>query len=151
MNSTRRLSLALLAAAALAATPAAAQRHDPGTSGPVSGVITLSAQGAAVGVGYTWGDGVLRYGGRSHHFTVKGVTVADVGYSKITGHGRVYNLKRLQDFSGTYAAATGEATLVNGIGGQVLRNDKGVEIRVDQITRGARLQGSADGITLTLK
>ena len=106
---------------------------------------------AAAGVGYTWGDGVLRYGGRSHHFSVSGVTVADVGYSRVTGRGRVYNLKRLQDFSGTYVAATGEATLVNGIGGQVLRNDKGVKIRVDQTTRGARLQGSADGITLTLK
>jgi len=79
------------------------------------------------------------------------VTVADVGYSKVNGRGRVYNLKRLQDFSGTYAAATGEATLGNGIGGQVLRNGNGVQIRVDQITRGARLQGSADGITLTLK
>lgn len=151
MNPTRRLFLALVAAAALAAMPAVAQRRDPGVSGPVSGTITLSAQGAAAGVGYTWGDGVLRYGGRSHHFTVKGITVADVGYSRITGRGRVYNLKRLQDFSGTYAAATGEATLVNGIGGQVLRNGNGVEIRVDQTTRGARLQGSADGITLTLK
>ena len=151
MNPTRRLSLAIVAAAALAATPAMAQRRDPAVSGPVSGTIFLSAQGAAAGVGYTWGDGVLRYGGRSHHFTVSGVTVADVGYSKVTGRGRVYNLKRLQDFSGTYAAATGEATLVNGIGGQVLRNGNGVEIRVDQTTRGARLQGSADGITLTLK
>lgn len=151
MNPTRRLSLAIAAAAALAAMPAMAQRRDPGTSGPVSGTILLSAQGAAAGVGYTWGDGVLRYGGRSHHFTVSGVTVADVGYSKVTGRGRVYHLKRLQDFSGTYAAATGEATLVNGIGGQVLRNSNGVEIRVDQTTRGARLQGSADGITLTLK
>ncbi len=151
MTLTRRLSLAIVAAAALAAMPAMAQRRDPGVSGPVSGTIVLSAQGAAAGVGYTWGDGVLRYGGRSHHFSVSGVTVADVGYSKITGHGRVYNLKRLQDFSGTYASATGEATLVNGIGGQVLRNGNGVEIRVDQVTRGARLQGSADGITLTLK
>lgn len=151
MNPTRRLSLAIVAAATLAAMPAMAQRRDPGTSGPVSGTILLSAQGAAAGLGYTWGDGVLRYGGRSHHFTVSGVTVADVGYSKVTGRGRVYHLKRLQDFSGTYAAATGEATLVNGIGGQVLRNSNGVEIRVDQTTRGARLQGSADGITLTLK
>ena len=152
MNSTRRLTLALAAAAALAATPAVAQRRaDPGVSGPVSGTIFMSAQGAAAGVGYTWGDGVLRYGGRSHHFTVSGVTVADVGYSRVTGRGRVYNLKRLQDFSGTYVASTGEATLVNGIGGQILRNSNGVQIRVDQTTRGARLQGSADGITLTLK
>ncbi len=151
MNLTRRLSLALAASTMLAAVPALAQRRDPGVTGPVSGTVSMNARGAAIGVGYTWGDGVLRYGGRSYHFTVNGVTVADVGFSRVNGRGRVYNLKRLQDFSGTYAAATGEATLGNGIGGQVLRNANGVQIRVDQITRGARLQGSADGITLTLK
>jgi hypothetical protein len=151
LNSTRRIAFAVVAATMLTTLPALAQRRDPGVSGPVSGTISLKAQGAAAGVGYTWGDGTLRYGGRTYHFTVNGVTVADVGYSRVSGRGRVYNLKRLQDFSGTYAAATGEATLGNGIGGQVLRNANGVQIRVDQVTRGARLQGSADGITLTLK
>jgi len=151
LNSTRRIAFAVVAATMLTTLPALAQRRDPGVSGPVSGTISLKAQGAAVGVGYTWGDGTLRYGGRTYHFTVNGVTVADVGYSRVSGRGRVYNLKRLQDFSGTYAAATGEATLGNGIGGQMLRNANGVQIRVDQVTRGARLQGSADGITLTLK
>lgn len=151
MTLTHRLSLAVAAATMLATVPALAQRRDPGVSGPVSGTILMSAQGAAAGIGYTWGDGVLHYGHRSYHFSVNGVTVADVGYSRVTGRGRVYGLKRLQDFSGTYAASTGEATLVNGIGGQILRNANGVQIRVDQVTRGARLQGSADGITLTLK
>lgn len=150
--SARLTSLVFATAAMLAAVPALAQqRVDPGTTGPVSGTVVITAQGAAAGIGYTWGDGALRYGGRTYRFSVSGVTVADVGYSKITGRGRVYNLKRLQDFSGTYAAATGEATLVNGLGGQVLKNGNGVEIRVDQVTRGARLQGSADGIKLTLK
>ncbi len=104
-----------------------------------------------MGVGYTWGDGVLTFGRKRYEFTVNGVTVADVGFSVVNGSGRVYNLKRVQDFSGTYAAATGEATLVNGLSGQILRNGNGVEIRVDNVTRGARLQGSADGTTLTLK
>ncbi len=156
MSFSRRLCL-IAAVTALATGPALipgtalAQRRDPGVTGPVSGTLTMTAQGAAAGVGYTWGDGALRYAGRTYHFSVNGVTVADVGYSKVSGTGRVYNLKRLQDFSGTYAAATGEATVGSGIGGQVLRNGNGVEIRVDQITKGARLQGSADGIKLTLK
>ncbi len=135
----------------LAAMPAMAQRRDPGAPGPVSGTITMTARGAAVGVGYTWGDGLLRYGGRTYHFSVNGITIADVGYSRVSSRGRVYKLKRLQDFSGTYAGLTGQATLVNGIGGQILENSNGVQIRIDQTTRGARLQGSADGITLTLK
>ena len=156
MSMTRRLfvavamSVATLGVAALVAGPAHAQRRDPGTTGPVTGTITMNAQGAAVGIGYAWGDGVLRYGGKPHRFTMNGLTIADVGYSQVRGTGRVYNLKRLEDFNGTYAAVTGEATIVSGRGGQVLRNANGVEIRVDQVTRGARLQGSADGITLTL-
>ena len=152
MNSTRRATLAIVAAGLLAtaASTAWAQR-DPGVSGPVSGRITLAAKGAAIGVGYTWGDGILSYKGRKHPFSVNGITIADVGFSRITGHGRVYHLTKLQDFSGTYAAATGEATLGNGLGGQVLQNANGVQIRIDQVTKGARLQGSADGIKLTLK
>ena len=149
-NLCRRIC-SLTAVALLAASPVLAQRPDPGVHGPVSGTVRMTAQGAAAGIGYTWGDGSLRYGNHTYHFAVNGVTVADVGYSRVTGRGRVYNLHRLQDFSGTYAAATGEATAGSGIGGQVLRNANGVEIRVDQVTRGARLQGSADGIKLTLK
>ena len=150
MNSTRRITVAI-AAASLLATPAAWAQRDPGVSGPVSGTITLSAKGAAAGVGYTWGDGILTYRGHKYPFTVNGITVADVGFSTITGHGRVYHLNKVQDFSGTYAAATGEATLGNGLGGQILQNGNGVQIRIDQTTKGARLQGSADGIKLTLK
>ena len=143
---------ALLAALAVTlATPGLAAAGDPGQRGPASGTIDMTAKGAAVGVGYTWGDGVLRFQGKRYAFSVNGVTVADIGFSTVRGHGRVYNLKRVEDFSGTYAAATGEATLVRGLSGQVLRNGNGVEIRVDSTTRGARLQGSADGITLTLK
>ena len=150
MSTTRRLCLATALVMAMA-SPALALKPDPGVKGPVSGTISMSAKGAALGVGYTWGDGTLRYGGRSYHFTVNGVSVADVGFSRVNGSGRVYNLKRLQDFSGTYVAATGQATLGNGIGGQILENGNGVQIRVDQVSRGARLEGSADGIKLTLK
>ncbi|WP_158743057.1 hypothetical protein [Acidisphaera sp. L21] len=139
----------VLAASVAAAAPAFAQR-DPAAPGPVVGRVTITAKAAAVGVGYTWGNGVLTYAGHRYRFTVKGVTVADVGFSTIVGHGRVYNLHRLSDFSGTYAAATGEATLGNGLGGQFLKNGQGVELRIDDVTKGARLSGSADGIQLEI-
>lgn len=155
MKFTRRFMLTAIAASTFALAPAmfsAASAADPVAPGPVNGTITISAQGAAAGVGYTWGDGLLKFHGKTHHFTVNGVSIADVGYSKVTGTGRVYHLKNLADFSGTYAAATGQATAgTSGIGGQILENAKGVQIRVDQVSRGARLQGSVDGITLTLK
>ena len=143
------LSGMILAGSLAAASPAFAQA-DPAAPGPVVGRVVISARAAAVGVGYTWGNGTLTYHGHRYRFTVKGVTVADVGFSRILGHGRVYNLHRLADFSGTYGAATGEATLGNGIGGQYLKNGQGVELRIDDVTRGARLSGSADGIQLEL-
>ena len=132
-------------------TMVASAAPDPVAPGPVAGTVTISAKAAALGVGYSWGDGVLRYAGRSYPFTVKGITVADVGFANVIGHGRVYNLKHLRDFSGTYAASTGEVTAGSGIGGEILRNASGVQIRVDEVTKGARLTGSADGIQLTLK
>lgn len=149
MTSTRRMLTAAFAAGLLAAAPALAK--DPGAPGPVTGTIVLSATGAAAGIGYTWGDGVLTFKGKQHFFSVNGVSIADVGFSKVTGRGRVYKLKKLSDFDGTYVAATGEATVGNGVAGRILQNANGVQIRIDEVTRGARLQGSADGIKLTLK
>jgi hypothetical protein len=150
-SSTRRaLGGFFLAASIAVALPAAAQQ-DPGHPGPVDGRVTIVAKAAALGVGYEWGDGTLYYHRHRYSFTVRGVSVADVGFSRIVGHGRIYELHRLADFSGTYGAATGEATLVNGLGGQVLKNGQGVEIRIDDVTKGARLSGSADGIQLELR
>lgn len=148
MKMFRRATLALFAAG-LMATPAMAK--DPLINAPVSGHIVINAKGAAAGVGYTWGDGVLTYKGKNHPFTVNGISVADVGFSQIHGNGRVYHLNKLSDFSGTYAASTGEATVGHGIAGQILENANGVQIRLDDVTKGVRLQGSADGIKLTLK
>ena len=150
VNSTRRIfGGAVLAAGLALSLPALAQR-DPGHPGPVDGRVTIVAQSAAVGVGYTWGDGTLLYHGHHYRFSVKGVDVAAVGYSRVIGHGRVYNLHRLGDFDGTYAASTGEATVGHGLAGQALINTNGVQIRIDDVTRGAKLSGSADGIQLEL-
>jgi hypothetical protein len=144
----RRTLTALLLSAGITSTAFAA---DPGAPGRIDATVTIRAHSAAVGVGYTWGDGVLRFHGHSYPFSVKGIDVAAVGYSTVVGHGRVYNLHRISDFSGTYAASTGEATAGRGLGGQVLINSAGVQLRIDDVTRGAKLSGSADGIQLALK
>ncbi len=152
MNSLYRSVFSGFAVAVMLAGPLPAlAARDPVAPRAVAGTVTLRAKAAALGVGYTWGDGTLRYQGRSYPFEVKGVNVAAVGYSTVLGRGRVYNLSKVQDFTGTYVSSTGEATLDRGLGGQVLVNNAGVQIRLDNVTRGARLSGSADGIQLTLK
>jgi hypothetical protein len=137
-----------LASAALAAPALAAV--DPGKSAAPDGYVTIVSKSADIGVGASWGSGTLTFHHHKYAFSVKGVDVAAVGYSKVTGHGRVYDLKNLHDFDGTYAAADGEATVGKGLGGQVLKNGNGVELRIDNMTKGARLAGAAQGIELTL-
>jgi hypothetical protein len=151
MNTMTRRTLAALTLVAGLSAATGAYAADPVAPGPAVATVLIRAKSAAVGVGYTWGDGVLNFHGHRYHFGVKGVDVAAVGFSTVIGHGRVYNLHHLADFSGTYAASTGEATLGNGIGGQILVNGAGVQLRIDDVTKGARLSGSADGIQLTLK
>lgn len=149
MRSNSILGAAVLGAG-LIAGGIAAHAKDPAAPGPVVATITITARSAAVGVGYSWGKGELHYKGHTYEFSVNGVSVAAVGYAKVVGHGRVYGMKRLTDFTGTYVAATGEATLVKGIGGQFLQNANGVQIRIDNVTRGANLAGAANGIQFRL-
>lgn len=114
------------------------------------GTITLAAKSAAVGVGWTWGSGALHWNGHTYSFSVKGLNIAAVGYSKVVSHGVVHNLKHLHDFDGTYGSSTGAATLGKGIEGQALINTNGVEILINGTTKGAALSGSVDGIQLAL-
>ena len=148
---SRRLFAALAVAGSLSVALPAAAQSDPGAPGRIDARITLVARSAAVGVGYTWGDGTLYYNHHRYSFAVRGISIADVGFSRIVGHGRVYNLHKVADFSGTYAASTGEATVGRGLAGQILVNSAGVQIRIDDVTRGAELAGAADGIQLRLK
>ncbi|MBB2165708.1 hypothetical protein HLH26_14420 [Gluconacetobacter sp. 1b LMG 1731] len=114
------------------------------------GHIRLVAKSADVGVGWTWGSGKLTFGHHTYNFTVKGGSIAAVGYSKIEGTGTVYNLKNLHDFDGTYVAGNGEATVGNGVGGSLLHNGNGVTIKIETISKGARLAAAAQGLELTL-
>ncbi|MBB2201788.1 hypothetical protein [Gluconacetobacter tumulisoli] len=140
-----------LAAVAILATPllgASALAADE--LGTPSGHIRLVAKSADVGVGWTWGSGTLTYGHHTYRFSVKGGSIAAVGYSSVEGTGTVYNLKHLHDFNGSYVAGNGEATLGNGVGGSLLHNGNGVTIRIDTVSKGARLAGAAQGLELTL-
>ena len=145
------MRLAALAAAAVLASATAASAADPGVHSPIDGYVTIHAKSANVGVGWSWGDGTLTYHHHHYAFTVQGLNVAAVGFSTVTGHGRVYNLHNLHDFDGTYAQSHGEATLGTGIGGSLLVNGNGVQLRVDDVTKGAQLAGSTSGIELKLR
>lgn len=151
MNRILARSATLAALGMIAAAPAVAPAVAKDTMGTPSGTITLTAQSADVGVGYSWGEGVLRYDHHSYKFKVSGADIAALGYSKVVSHGTVYNLKHLHDFDGTYGALAGEATLDKGLGGAVLSNTNGVRLKMDSAAKGARLAAGAQGLTFTLE
>ena len=67
--------------------------------------IKLSEGQVGVGIGWSWGKGVLTFKGVDHSFKIKGLSVGDVGVTKADSVGTVYHLKKLSDFNGTYTSA----------------------------------------------
>src|SRR4029079_1394196 len=60
------------------------------------------------------GKGTLYYNGGGHHFAISGGGVGGSGAQKVSATGKVYNLNRLSDFSGTYHGISRGLTLIEG-------------------------------------
>jgi hypothetical protein len=135
---------------ALACVVALANPAPAADSGKPDGTIELEEGSAAVGIGYTWGKGVLVYKGKRHPFTLKGFTAGELGGAKITARGEVYHLNNLEDFNGIYTSAGAGATAGGGFDVEAMRNGKGVEIKMVSTTQGADLKAAISGVTFTL-
>ncbi|MDI2113548.1 hypothetical protein [Commensalibacter nepenthis] len=122
--------------------------HPAATSEKPSGSIYMTFHSADVGVGYTWGSGVLKYHGKTYKFKIKGGDIVALGFSKSQAKGHVYNLKNLYDFAGNYASASGEATAGVGVGAANMKNTKNVVIAFDTNTMGGRVAGAPGGFTI---
>ena len=114
-------------------------------------VVTLSGGSVAAGIGYTWGRGELAYQDRTYQFSIKGLSIVDVGASNYTATGNVYNLKKLADFSGNYTAVGAGFTIAGGGTGVYLRNDHGVVVKVRGKDVGLKFKLSAEGVRVALK
>ena len=115
------------------------------------GTIQFKEASAAVGVGYSWGEGVLIFKGKHHPFTISGLTAGEVGGEKIHARGEVYHLTNLPDFNGTYTSAGTGATVAGGFDVESMRNANGVEIKIVSTTRGVDLRAAVEGVTIDLK
>jgi hypothetical protein len=116
-----------------------------------SGTVRISSKAVAIGVGVTWGDGTLTYEGKSVPFSVSGLSVVDLGVTDITSSGEVFNLKKLADFSGNYAAGEAGAAIGGGPTDTIMKNENGVVIRLHGTQKGARVTLAAAGVSLKLK
>ena len=116
-----------------------------------SAQVDFSGTSVALGVGYAWGGGVLHFQGKDYPFTMRGLSIADVGYGEINGTGDVYNLKALDDFSGNYATVSAGASVAAGGTLAALENESGVKIRFHSKTQGLKVSLSGDSVVIQLK
>ena len=124
-----------------------AQAEDP------SGTVTLESTSIALGIGVEWGHGTLTLNdGSTHKFEVKGISVVDLGISKVEATGDVFGLKNLADFPGDYSAVKAGATLGKKSAGDViLQNEKKVQIRLTPKGTGVQLTAAFGGVVISLK
>lgn len=113
--------------------------------------LKLSEGSMALGIGWSWGKGILTYKGKTYACKVEGLSVGEVGMTKAEATGKVFNLKSLEDFSGVYAAGGAGAAAGKGVDVSALRNEKGVVIDLKSATKGASLKLAAEGLKLKLE
>jgi hypothetical protein len=113
--------------------------------------LTMSEGQVAVGIGWSWGKGTLSYKGKKYEFKVDGLSVIDIGISKATSKGKVFNLKKIEDFDGIYTAMAAEGTVAGGAGVTKMKNQNGVVIELVSTTQGANLKLAAEGVKFAIK
>ncbi len=113
--------------------------------------LKLSKGQVGVGIGWSWGDGVLTFKGKNYPFEVGGLSVVDVGITKANAVGKVYHLKKLSDFNGTYTGAAAEGTIGGGAGVSTMKNQNGVVIELQSTTQGVNFKLAGEGVKFTLK
>ncbi len=116
-----------------------------------SGRVDISSKAVAVGVGVTWGDGTLSYGGKTYTFSVTGLSVVDLGISNVTSTGEVFNLNNVADFSGNYAAGEAGIAVAGGQNDVIMKNEHGVVLRLHGTQQGVRFTLAPQGVAIKLK
>jgi hypothetical protein len=115
-----------------------------------AGKVLLEGTSVGAGVGVNWGDGTLTYQGRDYKFSVSGLNLVDVGFSRVGAVGDVYNLENVSDLEGTYFAGKAGFALVGGADAMVLRNTNGVIITLKGVQEGAKLALGPAGLHISL-
>jgi hypothetical protein len=113
--------------------------------------LELTQTSVALVIGYTWGGGTLTFQNKSYPVEIDGLTFMALGVARAKASAEVFNLKKLEDFNGTYMAASAEGTLGAGAGATTMRNQNGVVIRLFTTTEGLNLKVSPEGLRLTIK
>ena len=142
----RVVGVLVAAAAALALSgPIAAEDKTPDAT------LRLSGGSIAAGIGFSWGGGTLTYKGKAYPTDVKGLSVGDVGVTKVEASGKVYNLKDIADFNGNYTGVGAGATAAGGGSVTTMKNQNGVTVDLVATTQGVKITIGGGGVEMKIK
>ena len=145
---TNFINSALTSIALLLIASCASMTQAPST--PPSATVRVREWSAAYYGSVATGKGTLYYHGGSHHFTISGAGVGGAGGQKISATGKVYNLNRLSDFSGTYHGISRGLTLIEGKMHAKLTNQSGVTMYLTGETEGLASSMGAQAFEVNL-
>ena len=148
MRWARRGFLMRLAAAPslLVAAPVAADDNFVPT-----GTVQISQTQIAFMGSANLGGGKLKFGGKTYPFSIGGLGIGGFGFSKIEATGTVYNLKKVDQFSGAYAQGRyGIAVGDKSTGELWLTNVEGVAMSLKANRKGLALSLGGDAIYIDL-
>ena len=146
VNSTIR-SFGLLVALAVAAISAsAAAQEQP------SAKIQFEIYKAGLVVGVSGGSGTLSYEGKDYPISISGISLgATIGASKAEFVGDVFNLSAPEDIEGVYSGAKAGIAIAGGAKTAILKNSKGVELKVSGEQIGVELTLDLNGMDVRLE
>lgn len=113
------------------------------------GQVTIDETQFGFIIGGSVGGGELTFGGKKHSFQIGGLSLgANIGVSRMSARGEVYDMKDVSQFPGTYVRLGGNVALGGGVGGMTLKNENGVILRLEGTTQGIQFNVGASGVTV---
>jgi len=117
-----------------------------------SGTVVIDETQIMWIVGGDIGGGTLLYQDKAYKFKTDGLKLGGFGVNKVKLTGDVYGLEDVTDFPGIYGVAeVGASVAKAGKGDFVMKNDKGVTLRLKAAAKGLALDLGVEGLKITLE
>lgn len=118
------------------------------------GTLKITRRSVAEGIGLSWGEGVLTYKGTDYFFSFRArapLRELDASVSASELSGEVFNLPKLEDFSGNYQIVNGREMATDGGTSAIIKNQRGVVVHMVSTVAGRKFTLGRDGLDIELK
>lgn len=114
-----------------------------------SATVHFSETQYALIVSGSSGTGILTFKNKDYPFKLSGMSFgANVGISKLSATGEVYDLTDVSKFAGTYSKLESGISVGLGTSGSVLKNEHGVVMNLTSTGEGIQINLSAGGMKI---